>query len=62
MPEAVESMRLHRDREPSEQEIAISSCDPLNLVGIIIPGERVPANSSKKLVFANGYLIKEIDY
>jgi ATP-dependent Lhr-like helicase len=34
--------------------ITISAADPLNLVGIIVPGERVPAISGKFVSFKNG--------
>src|SRR5215475_7136068 len=45
MPVAVESLRATRKLSPSGETVTISAADPLNLVGIIVPGERVPAIS-----------------
>src|SRR5207248_797809 len=54
LPVAVESLRAMRNAPPSEETITISAADPLNLVGIIVPGERVPAISGKFVSFRNG--------
>ena len=51
---AVDSLRAQRNQQPSGQLITISSADPLNLVGIIVPGERVAANSGKLVAFLDG--------
>src|SRR5436309_15157038 len=42
LPIAVESLRAMRNVEPSGETVTISAADPLNLIGIIVPGERVP--------------------
>jgi ATP-dependent Lhr-like helicase len=34
--------------------VTISAADPLNLVGIIVPGERVPAISGRFVTFRDG--------
>ena len=55
LPEAVESLRaVRRDIQAGAQEIRLSAADPLNLVGIILPGERISAHTSKPIVFRNG--------
>jgi ATP-dependent Lhr-like helicase len=54
LPVAVESLRAMRTAPLSEEIITISAADPLNLVGIIVPGERVPAISGKFVSFRNG--------
>src|SRR2546422_1775344 len=36
-----------RQLQPSGEAITLSAADPLNLVGILVPGERVPAVSGK---------------
>jgi ATP-dependent Lhr-like helicase len=54
MPEAVESLRAVRNLAATGEEITISAADPLNLVGVIVPGERVPAISGKTLTFRDG--------
>jgi ATP-dependent Lhr-like helicase len=47
LPEALESLRLMRKREPSNHELLLSATDPLNLLGIVLPGEKIPAFSGK---------------
>ena len=55
LPEAVESLRaVRRDIQAGAQEIRLLAADPLNLVGIILPGERISAHTSKPIVFRNG--------
>ncbi|MDT3776644.1 DEAD/DEAH box helicase [Nitrospira sp. MA-1] len=55
LPEAVESLRaVRRDVQVGAQEIRLSAADLLNLVGIILPGERISAHTSKLIFFRNG--------
>jgi ATP-dependent helicase Lhr and Lhr-like helicase len=54
LPVAVESLRASRKQQPRGEVIAISAADPLNLVGIIVPGERVPAVSGKYVGYRDG--------
>ena len=54
LPEAVESLRAMRNRPPSGETVTVSAADPLNLVGIIVPGERVPAISGRFVTFRDG--------
>jgi ATP-dependent helicase Lhr and Lhr-like helicase len=34
--------------------VTISAADPLNLIGIIVPGDRVPAISGRTLTYRDG--------
>src|SRR5262249_24357484 len=54
LPIAVESLRAMKSMQPSGETITISAADPLNLAGIIVPGERVPAISGKSVSFKDG--------
>ena len=38
----------------AEELVSISAADPLNLVGVIVPGEKVPALSGNRVLFRNG--------
>jgi ATP-dependent Lhr-like helicase len=58
LPLAVESLRAARKQGPSGKITTISSADPLNLIGIVVPGERVPANSGNVVAFRDGVDIK----
>jgi ATP-dependent Lhr-like helicase len=54
LPVAVESLRATRRLAPSGETITLSAADPLNLVGILVPGERVPAISGRVVTFRDG--------
>jgi ATP-dependent helicase Lhr and Lhr-like helicase len=51
---AVESLRALRNQQPTGELIAVSAADPLNLAGIVVPGERVPVNSGRMAAFRDG--------
>jgi ATP-dependent Lhr-like helicase len=59
LPLAVESVREMRNLPASDDIITISAADPLNLVGIIIPGERIPAIGSRAIRLRNGVQLAE---
>jgi ATP-dependent Lhr-like helicase len=63
LPEAVESLRaLRRAMGNAEkrqaQEFRVSAADPLNLVGVVLPGARVPAVPTNYVVFRDGVPIR----
>ena len=51
---AVERLRHMRDAPVEEVWQVLSAADPLNLLGIITPGSRVPATRSNRILLANG--------
>ena len=58
LPIAVESLRSSRKIAPSGDVISISAADPLNLIGVIVPGERVPAISGRTVCYRDGVAIE----
>ena len=52
-----EALGLLRQENKQQTLVSISACDPLNLCGVILPGERIPALANNRLVFKNGNLI-----
>src|SRR5215469_12389153 len=54
LPVAVESLRATRTAPPANELVSISAADPLNLIGIVLPGDRVPTNSGKTITFRDG--------
>jgi ATP-dependent Lhr-like helicase len=59
LPVAVESLRATRSAPLQGEIITISAADPLNLVGILVPGERVPAISGRSVSFRDGVATNE---
>lgn len=54
-------MRATRNAAPANGVATIAAADPLNLIGIILPGERVPANSSKTISFSDGVPLEAVE-
>ncbi|MCG8383485.1 MAG: DEAD/DEAH box helicase [Gammaproteobacteria bacterium] len=54
LPEAVTSLREVRKQVKSGVALAVSGADPLNLVGIITPGKKVPALASNRILYRDG--------
>jgi ATP-dependent helicase Lhr and Lhr-like helicase len=54
LPIAVESLRATRKLPPAGEVVTISAADPLNLIGIVVPGERVPAVSGRTVAYRDG--------
>jgi ATP-dependent Lhr-like helicase len=55
LPEAVESLRASRHRGAGET-ITVAAADPMNLAGIAIPGERVPAVPGRSVTYCDGII------
>ena len=51
LPEAVEALRAARRAPKDGALVSISAADPLNLVGIVTPGDRIPAIASNRVLF-----------
>jgi ATP-dependent Lhr-like helicase len=43
-----------RKLDAEQGAITLSAADPLNLVGVLVPGERVPAISGNSVTFRGG--------
>ena len=54
LPEAVGLLRETRRTQATNTLVSISAADPLNLVGILTPGPRLPALTGNRLLFADG--------
>jgi ATP-dependent Lhr-like helicase len=54
LPDAVAALRAVRREEPRDDLIVIGAADPLNLTGIVTPGERVPAVSATRIGYVGG--------
>ena len=63
LPIAVESLRANRKAPipATGERVVIAAADPLNLVGIIVPGERIPAISGRSVAFRDGVWDPEVE-
>jgi len=59
LPIAVESLRADRHAPLDGQTVTIAAADPLNLVGVIVPGDRVAAVSGRFVRWRDGVPIGE---
>jgi len=57
LPVALESLRAQRNVPVNGETVSVSAADPLNLVGILVPGERVAANSGRVVAFRDGVAV-----
>jgi ATP-dependent Lhr-like helicase len=54
LPDAVARLRAVRRAPKKGQLLAVSAADPLNLLGIVGPGERIAALTGNRIVFEDG--------
>ncbi len=57
LPEAIGLLRQVRQRPHDGSLVCVSGADPLNLVGTILPGQRVPAITGSRIAFRDGVAI-----
>ncbi|HEX5611371.1 MAG TPA: ATP-dependent DNA helicase, partial [Burkholderiales bacterium] len=54
LPDAVGTLRDTRRADATGAVVAVSGADPLNLVGILVPGPRVAALASNRVLYKDG--------
>jgi ATP-dependent Lhr-like helicase len=59
LPLAIESLRAASRIPPAGDIVTISAADPLNLVGVVVPGERISSMSLKNISLRDGILVEE---
>jgi len=57
LPEAVTMLRETRRTAPGGAWVAVSAADPLNLVGTVLPGAKVPALASNRVLYRDGLAV-----
>ncbi len=57
LPEAVELLRKTRRIPATGEFVAVSGADPLNLIGVMLPGARVPALSGNRVLYLDGIAV-----
>jgi ATP-dependent Lhr-like helicase len=53
-PEAIGLLRDTRRKPHSQTYVSLSGADPLNLVGILTPGSRLPSLSGNRILYRDG--------
>jgi ATP-dependent Lhr-like helicase len=53
-PEAIGLLREVRRKAPTDQYVSLSAADPLNLIGILTPGSRLPSLAGNRLLYRDG--------
>ena len=54
LPEAIDYLRGVRHAGNQDSEVILSAADPLNLTGIVTPGDKVPAVLRNRVLYRNG--------
>jgi ATP-dependent Lhr-like helicase len=61
LPDAIDRLREVRRTAPDGRLIAITTADPLNLAGVLTPGERVRAAPRNTLVYRDGIAVAVVE-
>jgi ATP-dependent Lhr-like helicase len=54
LPEAVGLLRDARRKPASDEFVSLSAADPLNLIGVITPGARLPSLTGNRVLYRDG--------
>jgi len=54
LPEAAEQLSQTRQLPRTGERVTISATDPLNLVGVVVPGDTVPAVRTNRITYVDG--------
>ena len=57
LPEAIGKLRQIRQQPPENQYVCLSGCDPLNLVGTVLSGNRLPAVIGTRVLYEDGVAV-----
>ena len=57
LPEAVDTLRRVRRADRTGETVTVNATDPLNLVGVVLPGPRVPAVRTNTVTYRDGLFV-----
>jgi len=60
LPDAVSQLRDTRRANASGELVMVSGADPLNLVGTLLPGTRIPALAGNRLLYRDGLAVASV--
>jgi ATP-dependent Lhr-like helicase len=61
LPEAVGQLRAIRRTERAGKLISVAAADPLNLTGLVTPGERIAAQGGNRILYRDGSPVAALD-
>ena len=61
LPEAVGMLRSIRRQGPQDSLVSVSAADPLNVVGIITPGNRITSHTSNRVLYQDGAPVASLE-
>jgi ATP-dependent helicase Lhr and Lhr-like helicase len=61
LPDAIGLMRTLRKAPEKGELVTIAAADPLNLVGILTPGARVPATAANRILLRDGVPVAALE-
>jgi ATP-dependent Lhr-like helicase len=61
LPEALDALRAVRRAPQAGEVIRLSACDPLNLTGIITPGDRLRSVAANRIVYLRGVPVSAME-
>jgi ATP-dependent Lhr-like helicase len=61
LPDAVERLREVRRTPPDDRLVTISAADPLNLTGVITPGDRLRSVAANRIVYLRGVPVSAME-
>jgi len=61
LPEAIGLLRSLRKAAPKGELVVLSAADPLNLVGVLTPGPRIPAIAANRVLLRDGLPIAALE-
>ena len=61
-PEAIEMLRSSAQNDGPTDLITLSACDPLNMIGILTPDDKIPAVIGNKICFRDGVAICSLSH
>lgn len=59
LPEAVAGLRDVRKRPKDGEWVVVAGSDPLNLVGVLLPGEKLPRQAGARLLLRDGVAVAQ---
>ena len=58
LPSALDQLRAVRRAATTEEHVTIAASDPCNLVGILLPGQKIPSRLGARLTLVDGVLLE----